>query len=53
MGLWRGATSSMPRVAIGSASQLVTIFLCKEHLSQYEVSLFNYEYIHKGSTELY
>ncbi|KAJ9588225.1 hypothetical protein L9F63_018389 [Diploptera punctata] len=37
VGLWRGATSSMPRVAIGSASQLVTIFLCKEHLNQYEV----------------
>ncbi|PSN32410.1 Solute carrier family 25 member 35 [Blattella germanica] len=37
VGLWRGATSSLPRVAIGSASQLVTIFHCKEQLNKYEM----------------
>ncbi|KAK9502162.1 hypothetical protein O3M35_012746 [Rhynocoris fuscipes] len=33
-GLWRGCTASMPRMAVGSASQLTTFYLAKEYLSQ-------------------
>lgn len=36
-GLWRGATTSIPRVGIGSASQLFTYSKSKDWLDQYEL----------------
>uniref|UniRef100_A0A069DSJ6 Putative solute carrier family 25 member 35-like protein n=1 Tax=Panstrongylus megistus TaxID=65343 RepID=A0A069DSJ6_9HEMI len=34
LGLWRGCGASMPRLAVGSASQLTTFYLAKEFLAQ-------------------
>ncbi|KAK7075349.1 hypothetical protein SK128_005787, partial [Halocaridina rubra] len=35
-GLWRGASTSIPRVGIGSAAQLFTYSKSKDWLDQYE-----------------
>lgn len=42
IGLWRGVTSAMARVTVGSASQLTTFAASKEYMEKYEVSQWNY-----------
>lgn len=37
VGLWRGALGSLPRVAVGSSTQLCTFSSTKDLLSQWEV----------------
>uniref|UniRef100_A0A1B6GG92 Solute carrier family 25 member 35 n=1 Tax=Cuerna arida TaxID=1464854 RepID=A0A1B6GG92_9HEMI len=32
LGMWRGASGAVPRLAVGSASQLGTFYVCKEYL---------------------
>ena len=38
LGLWRGVSSSMPRVTVGSATQLTTYSWCKQKLAHFSVS---------------
>ncbi|XP_069700643.1 solute carrier family 25 member 35-like isoform X2 [Periplaneta americana] len=37
VGLWRGVMSSLPRICVGSVSQILTFEMCKEYLGKYEV----------------
>lgn len=38
-GLWRGSTSSLPRVGVGSSVQLTSFSITKEFLEKHEVRL--------------
>ena len=38
-GLWRGSSTSIPRVGVGSASQLFTFSKSKDWLDHYEVGI--------------
>ncbi|KAJ4434159.1 hypothetical protein ANN_16479 [Periplaneta americana] len=40
VGLWRGVMSSLPRICVGSVSQILTFEMCKEYLGKYEVYSF-------------
>lgn len=37
LGLWRGASGAVPRLAVGSASQLATFYTFREFLETYQV----------------
>lgn len=37
MGLWRGAVGSLPRVFVGSSTQLCTFSTTKDFMTQWEV----------------
>lgn len=39
-GMWRGAGGSVPRLAVGSASQLGGYYVCKEFLEESQVIKF-------------
>lgn len=39
LGLWRGSSGAVPRLAVGSASQLGTFYTCREFLEKHQVRL--------------
>jgi len=44
-GLWRGVSSAIPRVTVGSATQLTTFSWTKERISNYEVCSLTVEIV--------
>lgn len=42
VGLWRGVSGAVPRVAVGSAAQLATFASAKDWVCQHQVSIWRY-----------